>query len=276
MLDLGDDNAIRGYSQLIETYRDNKQWQQATDVAEEAAKKFPNDRGLQMMAASQQADMGNARTDTQAAKTSFLVRQALGKGVLSRGKCLKPPLKGHAHGRSCTRFKSLGSFSHADAAEQPLPLQRPCSRTHAETRLIPAPVGTDERVRQDRSHARQQLQDRQPLTHRRLFEEGGLMGVHRGWFWGEAQAEARLGIAVARGLLLDVLATGDVLPAPTGPMSVTWPRRPRCTARTQAPDRRPGRVGGEAVGTGLHEPAQRPGEIPGASRARWSRTSPAR
>ncbi|HXQ95395.1 MAG TPA: Ig-like domain-containing protein [Candidatus Acidoferrales bacterium] len=55
-------------------------------------------------------------TDTQAAKTSFLVRQALGKGVLSRGKCLKPPLKGHAHGRSCTRFKSLGSFSHADAA----------------------------------------------------------------------------------------------------------------------------------------------------------------
>jgi len=60
MLDLGDENAVRGYSQLIETYRDNKQWQQATDVAEEAAKKFPNDRGLQMMAASQQADMGNS------------------------------------------------------------------------------------------------------------------------------------------------------------------------------------------------------------------------
>jgi tetratricopeptide (TPR) repeat protein len=60
MLELGDDNAIRGYQQLIETYRDNKQWQQATQAAEEAAKKYPNDRGLQMVAASQQADMGNA------------------------------------------------------------------------------------------------------------------------------------------------------------------------------------------------------------------------
>jgi len=59
MLDLGDDNAIRGYQQLIETYRDNKQWQMATNVAEEAARRFPNDRGLQMVAASQQADMGN-------------------------------------------------------------------------------------------------------------------------------------------------------------------------------------------------------------------------
>ena len=61
MLDLGDDNAVRGYQEIIETYRDNKQWQQATDVAEEAAKKFPNDRGLQMVAASQQADMGNSQ-----------------------------------------------------------------------------------------------------------------------------------------------------------------------------------------------------------------------
>jgi len=61
MLDLGDDNAIRGYQQLIETYRDAKQWQMATNVAEEGAKKFPSDRGLQMVAASQQADMGNSQ-----------------------------------------------------------------------------------------------------------------------------------------------------------------------------------------------------------------------
>ena len=59
MFDLGDDNAIRGYQQIIETYRDNKQWQMATDVAVEAAKKFPDDRDLQMVAASQQADLGN-------------------------------------------------------------------------------------------------------------------------------------------------------------------------------------------------------------------------
>jgi len=60
MLDLGDDNASRGYQQIIETYRDNRQWQQATDISVEAAKKFPDDRELQMYAASQQADMGNA------------------------------------------------------------------------------------------------------------------------------------------------------------------------------------------------------------------------
>jgi tetratricopeptide (TPR) repeat protein len=59
MLDLGDENAVRGYQQIIETCRDNKQWQQATSAAEEAAKRFPDDRGLQMVAASQQADMGN-------------------------------------------------------------------------------------------------------------------------------------------------------------------------------------------------------------------------
>jgi tetratricopeptide (TPR) repeat protein len=59
MLDLGDENAVRGYQEIIETYRDNKQWQLATNVAEEAAQKFPKDRDLQMVAASQQADMGN-------------------------------------------------------------------------------------------------------------------------------------------------------------------------------------------------------------------------
>ena len=58
MLELGDENAVRGYQQMVETYRDNKQWQLATNVAEEAAKKYPSDRGLQMVSASQQADMG--------------------------------------------------------------------------------------------------------------------------------------------------------------------------------------------------------------------------
>ena len=60
MFDLGDENAVRGYQQIIETYRDQKQWQLATTTAEEAAKKYPNDRQLQMVAASQRADLGNA------------------------------------------------------------------------------------------------------------------------------------------------------------------------------------------------------------------------
>jgi tetratricopeptide (TPR) repeat protein len=59
MLTLGDENAIRAYQEIVETYRDNKNWQMATSVADEAAKKYPNDRGLQLIAASQQADMGN-------------------------------------------------------------------------------------------------------------------------------------------------------------------------------------------------------------------------
>ncbi len=69
MLDLGDENAIRGYQEIIDTYRDNKQWQLATDVAAEAAKKYPNDRGLQMVSASQQADMGHADAAIEHVKT---------------------------------------------------------------------------------------------------------------------------------------------------------------------------------------------------------------
>ena len=69
MLDLGDENAIRGYQQIVETYRDNKQWQMATEAAAEAAKKYPNDRGLQMVSASQQADMGKSEVAIEHVKS---------------------------------------------------------------------------------------------------------------------------------------------------------------------------------------------------------------
>jgi len=62
MLPLGDDNAERGYQQLIDTYREAKQWQKATDVAKEATQKLPNDRGLKMVYAAQLADMGQVDT----------------------------------------------------------------------------------------------------------------------------------------------------------------------------------------------------------------------
>ena len=58
MLPLGDDNAERGYQQIIDTYREAKQWQKATDAAKEATQKLPNDRGLKMVYAAQLADMG--------------------------------------------------------------------------------------------------------------------------------------------------------------------------------------------------------------------------
>lgn len=58
MTALGDEAASRGYQQMIDTYRDNRQWKEATDVAQEASKRLPNDRGLKMILASQEADMG--------------------------------------------------------------------------------------------------------------------------------------------------------------------------------------------------------------------------
>jgi tetratricopeptide (TPR) repeat protein len=58
MLTLGDDNAERGYQQIIDSYREAKQWQQATDVAKEAVGKLPNDRDLKMVYAAQLSDMG--------------------------------------------------------------------------------------------------------------------------------------------------------------------------------------------------------------------------
>lgn len=60
MIPLGDENTSRAYQQIIETYRDSKQWQQATNVAREAVQKLPNDKGLKMVLASQEADLGNA------------------------------------------------------------------------------------------------------------------------------------------------------------------------------------------------------------------------
>jgi len=58
MLKLGDDNAVRGYQEIVDTYRENKQWQQATDAAKEGSQKVPGDRGLKMVYAAQLADMG--------------------------------------------------------------------------------------------------------------------------------------------------------------------------------------------------------------------------
>lgn len=69
MLPLGDDNMQRGYQELIDTYRQDKQWQQATAVAKEATEKLPNDRGLKMVYASQLADMGQPEQGLQQVKS---------------------------------------------------------------------------------------------------------------------------------------------------------------------------------------------------------------
>jgi tetratricopeptide (TPR) repeat protein len=60
MAALGDDSVARGYQQIIETYRDAKNWPAATAAAREAVAKLPKDRGLQMVLAGQEADSGDA------------------------------------------------------------------------------------------------------------------------------------------------------------------------------------------------------------------------
>ncbi|MGA8763538.1 MAG: tetratricopeptide repeat protein, partial [Candidatus Sulfotelmatobacter sp.] len=60
MLPLGDDNAKTGYQDIIDTYREGKQWPQATAAAQEAVQKMPNDRALRMVLDSQLADTGDA------------------------------------------------------------------------------------------------------------------------------------------------------------------------------------------------------------------------
>jgi tetratricopeptide (TPR) repeat protein len=58
MLLLGDENARSGYQEIIDTYREAKQWPQATAVAKEAVQKMPEDHDLRMVLDAQLADMG--------------------------------------------------------------------------------------------------------------------------------------------------------------------------------------------------------------------------
>ena len=59
LLPLGDENARTGYQDIIDTYREAKQWTEATGVAQEAVQKMPNDRELRMVLDAQLADMGD-------------------------------------------------------------------------------------------------------------------------------------------------------------------------------------------------------------------------
>jgi tetratricopeptide (TPR) repeat protein len=59
MIPLGDDNARTGYQDIIDTYREAKEWSQATVVAKEALQKLPDDRDLRMVLDAQLADTGD-------------------------------------------------------------------------------------------------------------------------------------------------------------------------------------------------------------------------
>src|SRR5260370_41197540 len=49
----GDDNIERGYQEIIDTWREAKEWQKATDTDKEAGQKLPSSRELKMVLSAQ-------------------------------------------------------------------------------------------------------------------------------------------------------------------------------------------------------------------------------
>src|SRR5436305_3217025 len=72
MLTLGEENARSGYQEIIDTYREAKEWPQATAAAKEAVQKLPNDREMRMMLNAQLADTGE--TDKAIADTRAMLK----------------------------------------------------------------------------------------------------------------------------------------------------------------------------------------------------------
>jgi len=66
---LDDENAIRGYQEMVETLRDAKQFTAATAAAEEAANKFPMERSLKLLYATQLVDSGQPEKSIATAKS---------------------------------------------------------------------------------------------------------------------------------------------------------------------------------------------------------------
>jgi tetratricopeptide (TPR) repeat protein len=71
MTDLGGDEASRGYQEMVDAYRDQKQWADATRVAQEAVQKLPEDKSLKMTLALQLADDGKAEEGIKIARATI-------------------------------------------------------------------------------------------------------------------------------------------------------------------------------------------------------------
>jgi tetratricopeptide (TPR) repeat protein len=70
MVDLGGDESSRGYQEIIDTYREQKQWPEATRTAQEAVKKLPKDKNLKLALAVQLADDGKGDEAVELAKST--------------------------------------------------------------------------------------------------------------------------------------------------------------------------------------------------------------
>jgi tetratricopeptide (TPR) repeat protein len=71
MIDLGGDEGARGYQELIDSYREQKQWSEASRTAQEAATKFPDNRTLKLALALQLADDGKTEEGIKLAKSAI-------------------------------------------------------------------------------------------------------------------------------------------------------------------------------------------------------------
>ncbi len=69
IVDLGGEEASRGYQELIDSYREQKQWADATRTAQEAVAKLPEDKQLKLVLATQLADNGKGDEGVQMAKS---------------------------------------------------------------------------------------------------------------------------------------------------------------------------------------------------------------
>jgi len=71
MVDLGGDESSRGFQEIIDTYREQKQWPEATKAAQEAVKKLPKDKNLKLALAIQLADEGKGDDAVALAKSTI-------------------------------------------------------------------------------------------------------------------------------------------------------------------------------------------------------------
>jgi tetratricopeptide (TPR) repeat protein len=68
LLPMGEDNAIRGYQQAVDTLRDAKRYPEAEALLKEAIAKYPSDRSLKLVYAGALADNGKPDQAIQATK----------------------------------------------------------------------------------------------------------------------------------------------------------------------------------------------------------------
>jgi tetratricopeptide (TPR) repeat protein len=71
MIAMGGDYAERGYQGQVEAYRDAKQYEKATQVAQQAAASMPKDKTIQLMLAGQLADTSKAEEGIKLAKAQL-------------------------------------------------------------------------------------------------------------------------------------------------------------------------------------------------------------